>query len=326
MEVSIPGLRPNSKIYKQEIVFFFNYSGLGDYIHWVIPIQWMIETNPHLHGTIYAPKFFFLLAQHWFKKYEPRFTVKLFDKKPKEIEKKHPAAFFLCPDGFQMATPTGFHLLTLGFHYFCNLDSIPKGWEKFPEINGDEVDISKFNLPEKYCVVTTESTSEVRTLKGETINGITSWAKLQNITPVFLGKKELQDEYKSWTPTNIDFEGVIDLREQTNLLEAACVLAKAQFVAGLDNGLLHLASCSMVPVAFGFTTVDPRHRMPPRREGAKSCALGPHVSVTCRFCQSNVRGVPGWDYRKCLYGDKACIESLTADRFIAAIKSVWSPC
>lgn len=314
-------LRPNTKVSKQGVCFCFHYAGMGDYIQWTTAVQWMIENHEHYHGYIYAQDFFYLLAKEWFKKYAPRFEVRSF-KHLKEIADKHPHHSYISPDAFQMINSCGFHLLDLGFHYYANLDYIPEGWKKIPEIRGDETDISKFNLPKKYCVITTESTSRARTLKSEAINGISKWAVSKGITPVFLGKKDILDEYQSKSVEGVSTEGVLDLRERTNILEAACILAKSQFVVGLDNGLLHLAACSTVPVIWGFTTVDHGHRVPPRREGAKNAVVVPYKELSCRYCQSHVRAFLGWDYRKCLYGDYVCIDMMTADRFIKCIEAV----
>jgi hypothetical protein len=319
--INAPHLRPNTKVSKQYVVYCFHYAGLGDYIQWTTAVQWNIETHQHLHGYVYAQGFFYGLAKEWFKKYAPRFEVRSFTHL-KDIADLHPYHGYIAPDNFQMINSCGFHLLDLGFHYFSNIDYIPDGWRKIPEINGDECSVDHLNLPEKFCVITTEATAPVRTLKPEAVNGMVKWAISKGITPVFLGKKEILAEYQSKSIEGISTVGVLDLREKTSILECAVILSKAQFVAGLDNGLLHLAACSMVPVVWGFTTVDHGHRVPPRRQGAKQAVVLPYRDLPCRFCQSHVRAFPGWDYRKCLYDDYVCLDMMTAERFIRTIEQL----
>ena len=326
IEVTHPHLRPNSTIPQQEIYIAYNYAGLGDYIHWVTAVSWVIEQHTHLTGKILAPKFFYELANHWHQKHKPRFeVVKYDDIKTDKIFREH--KYYIMPDQHQLMNSMGGHLLPVGFHYYGNIDTIPPGYEKIPEIEGDEVDVTKFNLPKKYAVITTEATSPVRKFKSEAINELTIYCNQKGITPVFLGKHELTADYRSQSPTNINTEDVIDLREKTTLLEAAVILANAQFVLGVDNGLLHLASTTRVPVVFGFTTVEPRHRTPPRRPNTKTISVVPPEKLNCRFCQSRVRHVLGHDFRNCLY-DKtnknvACLDYMNASAFIKAIEKVY---
>ena len=87
---------------------------------------------------------------------------------------------------------------------YANKDTIPEGWTQIPIITGKEKDISKFNLPQNYAVLTTESTSKSRTLKTETLNGIIDYMLKSDITPVILGKKKLEKNYIAKSPENLN--------------------------------------------------------------------------------------------------------------------------
>ena len=227
------------------------------------------------------------------------------------------------PSGSESANACGFHLLQLGFTYYGNIDRIPKDRAQLPRISGYEADIAKFGLdPSGYVVVTTEATTPVRTLKSSVINEIVQSVKDRGLQPVFLGKKDLREDYKATSDDGIITDGVLDLREKTTLVEAAVVLSKAKAVIGLDNGLLHLACCSDVPVIFAFTTVDPRHRIPPRPPGAKTISIVPPEKLSCRFCQSNMRFLIGHEFSNCIYGDLKCVETMESKTFIAALDNI----
>lgn len=322
ISVHEPGLRNPSTIERQEINLVLNHGGIGDFIYWIVAIEWVFKEHPHLFGSVLAPRFFHELACHWLSGLKDRVVVRSFDKLDEDDFFLRRDKYFLCPNGAQLVNSCGAHLLDIGFRYYANLDEIPDGYRRMPKIVGDEVSLAKFYLPKKYVVVTSEATSPIRRLKADTINGIVDWVRDHDLVPIFLGKSRLAHDYKTHPDEGVKLERVIDLRERTTLLEAACILAHAQAVVGLDNGLLHLAACSRVPVIMGFNTVDPRHRAPIRDSGLKTIAVMPNESLECRFCQSRVRYVMGHNFHFCLYKDNRCLDMLTAKTFIDALEKV----
>lgn len=335
IELNNPCLPPKFKAPPQRINIVYNCEGLGGYVQFTTAMQYLYEANPHLYGTVFCNEFFVDLAKLWFAHLKPRVDVRSYSR----VEHKDFHAVFgerhIIPVQFDLHNALGANYLRLGFEYYMNIDYIPEGYDRLPAIVGNETDISKFNLPKTYAVVTTEATTPSRMLKSSAINGQVDYLKKHGITPVFLGKKNISRtghqtlDYSSQSPDGISVDGVIDLREKTGLLEAACILARAQVVTGLDNGLLHLAACSKAPIVWAFNTVHPAHRVPPR-EG-KMIALGPPESLPCRFCQSRVelRYVDvNHDFRECLLAkfkkswNFKCIETLTAAGFIGGIQEI----
>lgn len=322
-----PNLRPGTRVVPHGLNLVYNCEGLGGYIQWTTAMQWVYEVNPNLYGKVFCTQIFFDLAKLWFSHLSDRVKV---IKTGRVLEKDLVQVYgprFIFPSQLQLHTALGANPLRLGFNYFADLDYIPAGYHKLPRINGSEVKIRQFNLPKSYVVVTTEATTKSRMLKAETINGMTDWLISKNITPVFLGKKELAAEmnlehkYEASSPEGLNTNGVLDLRNKTDLLQAACVLANAKVVVGLDNGLLHLAACSDVPIVWGFNTVNPIHRIPPR--DGPMIAVVPSEKLQCRFCQSHTRYVvEGHDFRNCYYDDFKCIDMLTADAFTKSIAQV----
>jgi len=318
-----PPFREGTAINRNRFLLLYNAGGIGDYIHWTRPIQWICENVSHAEGTILSPPYFAELAEHWLGKYSPRWKVESRpDVTENEIFKNWNGAI-RAPDSRQLANACGFHLTQLGWIYYPGMDHVPKGWEGLPRIEGDEADLSAFGLPADYAVLTTNATSAVRRLSNSAAQGILSAMREKGQTPVLLGKKDLGCiDYGSKEIEGLDLTGCIDLRERTTLLEAACVMARARYVAGLDNGLLHLACCSDVPVIFAFTTVDPRHRVPQRRVGTKTVTIVPPEDLKCRFCQSQMRFLVGHNFSTCIYGDAACCELLGAEPFRSAVEKI----
>lgn len=322
VECQGPGLRPGTKFEKSEINLVYAQGGMGDFIHWTTVMDWVYSEHEHLFGSVLAPRYFYELSAHWLKHLSPRVEVRAYDNLEKDKFYRRRDKYFLYPNDHQLTNAMGSHLLDIGFRYYANLDEVPDGYARLPVIHGDEREIAHLGLPSDYVVVTTEATSPIRKLRASTINGINKWLNENGYQVVFLGKRELEGNYKSSADDGLEMATVLDLREKTSPLEAACVLANAKAVMGLDNGLLHLASCSKVPVVFGFNTVDPRQRISPRQQGAKTITVTPGEHLPCRFCQSRVRFFVGHSFHNCVYGDSLCLDLLDSALFIKALEKV----
>lgn len=318
-----PPFRPGTKIAPTPVALIYNAGGIGDYIHWTQAIKYVIQSYPWISGYVITPKFFSDLAHLWLDGFSDRFGVR------EEAVSDYATLPYLndhaiiIPDNKQLASAPGFHLFQLGFIYYNQHHKIPAGWNTLPEIKGDEVDISGFALPEKYVVLTPNATVEVRKLNSAAINEVVMWLKWQNITPVFLGLSDMAKDHKSSAHPDLKLDGVLDLRDKTSLRESACIMARAKAVVGLDNGLLHLACCSSVPVVFAFTTINPELRVPPRKKGAETIVIAPPASLPCRFCNSEIRYVIGHDFKTCLYGsDIKCVTSISGKALIEGLRKV----
>lgn len=326
VNVASPPFLPETKIPMTKVCLVYNAGGIGDYIHWTTAIRYVIDTYPYTYGYIYAPEYFLDLANLWLADYAPdRFKIITGGKWAEHVLIQDIPC--IAPNLNQYANATGFHLFEIGYIIFNQKKALPKE-EKYlllPQVRGDEADVSRFSLPEKYVVVTTEATAENRRLPARTINGITKWLKERGVTPVFIGKTAVTETYKAEANYGVSTYGVIDLRDKTNLVEAACVLAKAKAVCGLDNGLIHLACCSSVPVVMYFTNVDPALRVPRRRPGEQTYVMTPDETLPCRFCNTNHRYMFGGKGNTCIYPKPAynqCCRRITAEHFIERLEKV----
>lgn len=320
IELSNKPFRLGTEIKQQKYAFGYNAGGIGDYINWTTAIEYAIDSSPWLEGWITTPPYFEELARLWLGKYEPRF--KIIVTRSKDFSELPPGTQASIPDARQYANACGFGLFDLGFVLFNQMSWVPEGWKRLPPIRGDEASLTKFNLPESYVVITPSATADNRRLTPESINELVVWLKRHDITPVYLGKLDVAPDHKGTSPKYLELSGVIDLREKTNLVEAACVMARARLTIGLDNGLLHLACCSSADVAIAFTTASPKMRVPPRPKSARTLVIEPPESLNCRYCQTSMRKVLGHDFKNCLYGDNLCVKTITGDLLTEAAKKV----
>ncbi len=190
------------------------------------------------------------------------------------------------------------------------------------------IDVQLSGISGEFVVITTGYTAEVREFPANTINEIATWCKENNLGVVWLGKKDTPTgsayTIKGAFNSKIDYSQGLDLIDKTSLLEAAYVMSKAKAVIGVDNGLLHVAGCTDVHIIGGFTTVSPDIRIPVRNNelNYKFTSIVPKESLSCRFCQEKTNFLFNHDYKFCMYKDKLCVQDMTSDKFIEALKAV----
>ncbi len=231
-----------------------------------------------------------------------------------------------------IVSPMKIHLVDYAFLKLCdeNPNITHKNYLRVDPIK----DLSWFSLPEKYVVVTTGFTAEVREFAPKHVNMIVQYITQKGYYPVFLGETStktggrhvIEGTFKE----DIDFSAGLNLVDKTSLLEAASIMDKAAAVVGVDNGLLHLAGCTDVPIVSGFTTVSPEIRNPIRNNilGWNCYNVLPDSALDCKFCQQTTNFLYGHDYKKCWYKEKkergsiSCVDQMTADKFIVELEKI----
>lgn len=303
-------LTSEGKLTPVEANFHFTNAGMGDYICWLSAIKFIHDQYPHVTGHLWGVGWFVPLMEELIKDW-PGWTARprdLYDEEGSDTIKSYFCQF--------SHHALGFHMIDYGFHIFCNMTPPPPEWNYYVEFKPD-VDIKKFNLPGEYVVITPCATTPVRTQTPESWNGFKNYLISQGITPVMVGQTLFggrcnppHEEY--------NFDGTLSLLNCTSLLESQAVLANAMAVVGLDNGLLHLASTSSVPIVFGQNIASPVHRAPRRREG-KHIHLTP--GLPCDFCQSKLR-FTDHIFTHCIYEHYNCLKALDTKRWIAAFEQL----
>lgn len=301
-----------------ELNILFNEGGVGDQIARMPAIAYLKKFYPHVKINLFVHDYFYELANNLV----PGINVVKFSEGQNHWKGG-------IPQRQTKNTFTNFasHLTDHAFQVICN-KQVEDKHKNYCKLNLDCVDISRFNLPEDYVVVTTGFTAPVREFLPRIINEIIYFLRGRNVMPVFLGSKQaasgVGENIQGNFNQEIKFERGIDLIDKTTLLEAGKVIANAKAIVGLDNGLLHLAGCTDIPIVAGFTTVDPRHRLPYRNDvfGWNCYTVVPEESLECRFCQSNWDFVYGHDFRNCFYNDYRCVRKAKTNGYIAHLKQI----
>lgn len=317
--------RRNTKLKKIDFVLMFDKGGLGDHIARMPTVLYATRNWPHVHFHVVTPKFFKPLYEHFMHGIDNH-TWHDIHNPPPALNGK-PTSF--CHNAPHTTLKT--HLVDQPFHLLIDTQPKPedRNYPKFDIPRLDKVDTKKFNLPKKYIVLTTMFTAPARKFRVDIINDIIKWGNNSGYKPVLLGKKDIEERgekgsYHAYTQDDIKINKTIDLREGTTLLEASKIIANSAAIVGLDNGLLHLAGCTDIPIVMGFTSVDPYHRMPIRNNtlGHNVYPIVPPESLACRFCQSTFHFVFNHDFRKCYYKDYQCVKLLRGEQFIDALNKI----
>lgn len=322
IELPTPPYQSGLRAEPLEIAFVYNAGGLGDYINWTPGLLHALRTNPHLKGWIVAPGFFSDLARLWFAPFSDRFEIRVCDdlSRLEGLSEMN----YVAPNREQYANASNTPFVRLGFIYYAQDSRVPRG-TLLPPIRGDEAAIDHFALPENYAVLTPNATMETKRLPAPLLNRIISGLTERGITPVLLGRSEPIGGYRTDSAEGLDLRLVRDLRDGTTTLETAALLARARFVFGLDNGLLHLAACSAVPIIWAFTIASPEFVLPPRQKGARTVLVEPPASLPCRYCNNNIRFALGFDFKTCLHENYLCIKAIDAESILRAVDSLGGP-
>lgn len=305
---------------KQPVNILFNIGGLGDYVGAMTAIKYIKETWKHVEINLIVPDFFQELA----KNLVPGITIRKFSDGNHHWLNGQPSYQYR-----NVHDTLRTHIVDNAFSLFAN-KQVEIEHKNYCKLDTKSIDISKFNLPEKYVVITTGFTAEVREMLPHVVNEVASYAKKKGYEVVFLGNKGVPTGLDSQKilvgnfKQEVDFTVGHNLIDQTNLLEAGKIISNAKAIVGVDNGLLHLAGTTDIPIVAGFTTVSPELRLPYRNNmlGWNCYTIVPDASLKCRFCQSNWNFDFKNNYTKCYYKENKmdneikCVKMLTGLKFI----------
>lgn len=320
------GFRPNTNVYKTVINYALNDGGLGDYCNYTAATTWMAKNAPWVHGRVFAPKYITPLMDDIHRQYGWQCF-------PGELEYQHyleEGTSIIGPgvkqNGYcsaQLYTVLGAHPVDVGFAYYAGRTT-PEGAE-LPVLDYPSSKLHpkiKKHLG-RYCVITTGSTTAARRVVGKHLNPLIEHAKLKGLEVIFIGKEDFVGTGRLDVnfPNDINFGAGIDMRGHTSVKDAACVIQHAEFVLGLDNGLLHLAALMKESrIIFGYNITSVEHRAPRRSHGKTINIHLTDQDLACSGCQSKWRQMLTHSFDKCLYGDVKCVDLLfSGGRFERAI-------
>lgn len=314
---------------KKEIVnIVFNNNGCGDHIAYMSAIKYIRDYNPWVHINLIVPNFFYDLACNLV----PNIEIHKFSEGTKAAKFGHT----IIKTGDSKFDTLKSHLVDNAFAIICN-KQVSDVHKNYCTLNTDTIDISKFNLvPNKYIVITTGFTAEVRELLPHTVNELAQYVIKKGYTPVFLGKKnaslglEGRNNLIGKFKNEIDYSVGVDLIDKTTLPEAGKIIANSRVIIGVDNGLIHLAATTDVSIVAGFTSVSPHTRLPYRNNtlGYNCYTVVPEESLACRYCQTNWDFIYNHEFTKCWYKENKldseikCVKQLNSLKFIEQLEKI----
>lgn len=301
--------------------------GIGDLIGTLPCIQYVYDKHPHVISHFWVPDYGVDLVKRSLPE-SYKIIVKGFAEKDKFKKEFYGRAFSI-----HKSTNLGYHITKQAFSVLIN-EEVDNEYLNYLPVKTDDVDISKFSLPEKYVCMTTGFTAPVREFLPHYVNQVNDYIIQRGYTPVFLGNEKTSNGaghvINGVFRNEIDFTKGINLINKTSLIEAQKIMSNSKCVIGLDNGLCHLAATSEIPIVIGYTTVKPKHRMPYRHNelGWNVFPVLPPESIGCRFCQSNMQFTYHHDFKSCFYvqnkEDKEiqCIKQLTPMLYINELEKI----
>jgi ADP-heptose:LPS heptosyltransferase len=310
--------------YPTFINVLFDNGGIGDLIAWLPSLKFIYNVHHHVHIKVWLPDFFFDFAQNTLRGTEKRITIYKLSNQLHLINRNHQTYSFK----MQNYSNLGAHMTEHAFEIICHNKPDEKSHLNYLSLDLTKTNITKFNLPKNYVILTTGFTAPVREFLPEHVNNISQYVIKKGYTPVFLGKHSTNTGIKHVIEgsfsNEIDLSVGIDLIDKTTLLECVKICGEANAIVGLDNGILHLAGCTDVPIVGGFTTVNPNHRMPYRHGimGWNYYSVVPPESLKCRFCQSNWQFTNNHDFKLCFYQDYKCLKELSAELYIEQLQKI----
>lgn len=295
--------------------------GLGDHVGSLVAVDYIIKNYPWIKPLVWLPDYMVDFAKNLLPEGA---SVKNFTQMRGQYEPTKPTKTTKW-DG--ITSPMKLHGVDYAFLKLC--DEAPSIEHKnYLQIKLDKIVCKDFDLPEKYVVITTGYTADVREFLAEHVNGVAAYCVSKGYKPVFLGQKHTKTgaahTIKGAFNQEIDYSIGINLIDQTSLLEAAAIMHHSAAVVGVDNGLLHVAGCTQAPIVGGFTTVSPEIRMAIRNNilGHNYYPIVPDQALSCKFCQEKTNFLYGHDYRNCIYKDNLCTTQMTSVKFIGHLKEL----
>lgn len=314
------GMRPDTPMTEWPINFAFNQGGMGDFVNYSAATTWLARNAPWVHGRLFCPRYLVPLMKEIHEQFD---NWKVF---PSEefVQHVEDATPILGPDltingvntSKQLLNVLGAHPVDVGFAYYAHTCPAPKDG-LLPV-----VDMVRSRLHHKvqklgsYVVFTVGNISPARLVKGSHINPVIRHVIEKGMTPVFLGKTDLLGDGKKTTafPDDIDYKLGLDLRDQTSVKEAACIMQHAACTVGLDTGLLHVAALMKdSKIVFGYNITSIEHREPRRNHGQTINITLNEMDLACIGCQSKLKQVAMHQFNLCMYGDTKCVDMLFED-------------
>ncbi len=294
--------------------------GMGDLLCQLVAVDYLHVHEPRMEFKVWVPDNILTFAQHVLPKAKI-YPFSIADKKFDGTQLGRTSQWF--EHGH---TPMRTHPVDYGLHMLADRHIYDITKKNYLKIRQNEVDLSSFNLPDKYVCIVATATEPIKTMPIDTLNSISEYVISKGYTPVYIGREKalcgIKDFAVKATISPGDFTQGVNLINKTDTLEAAAVMANAMAVVGMDGGLIHVAGFTDTCIIAGYTLVDPTHVAPIRNNSQthKFYAVEPNVLLRNRyfqtynnFYQGDYRTFPGWE---------KIVADMTPDKFIEQLKKI----
>lgn len=312
---------PPVNLPKKPVNCIFMNGGVGDHVAALVAVDYILKNYPWINLLVWVPDFLLDFAKNVLP---PDTIVRNYTSMKKHYD---PNKSTITTEWTGRHSPMKIHCVDYAFHQLCD-EHVSFSKKNYLKANLSQIDITKFNLPDKYITLATGYTAEVREFTPSAVNGVIDYAKAKGYEVVFLGQKQTPTGAKHVIEGTfneaINYEKGIDLINDTTLLEATKIISNSKALVAVDCGLMHIAGCTDTSIVGGFTTVSPEVRMPIRNDilGYNFYPVVPNDDLACRFCQVKTNFLYGHDYKNCIYQDKLCVQQLTATKFIKELEKI----
>lgn len=295
--------------------------GAGDLIAELVSVDYNVRKHPKETFHVWVPDYLLELARHLL----PHAAIVRPFSKAKE---KYRNDYYSLTTGWVSGhSPMRTHPVDYGFHMLSDRHLYDLSEKNYLQIDPEKINISKFNLPERYVCVVATAAEPVKALPLETFFMIVDKIIMHGYTPVFLGKEESEcgiNEMKTKAEIVIpNTSKGVSLINKTNLLEASRIIHESKAIVGLDSGLIHLAGCTDTNIICGYTLVDPIHVAPIRKgtQTYKFTKIEPDFLIKNRYYQTYRSGFKGGDFRRFPNWENV-VASMTPKKFIDALSEI----
>lgn len=293
--------------------------GMGDLICELVAVDYLINRNTDIKIEVWVPDNILSFARH----VVPKAKIFPFSYAGNRFKEGTPGR---TTQWFEHGhTPMRIHPVDYGFHMLADRHIYDINHKNYLQIRPNEIDISAFDLPEKYVCIVATAAEECKAMPKATLNGIAAYISKLGYTPVFLGREKALCGYKDFavkaTVIDADYSVGLNLINQTETLEAAGIIAGAKAIVGMDSGLIHVAGFTDTWIIAGYSLVDPIH-VAPIRNGSQTYRFekvepdehpAKYIQTRDCFYEGDYRYYPGLD---------SVISSMTPDKFIEKLVKI----
>lgn len=282
-------------------------------------MDWNIKHHKNVKFNVWVPDYLFWFARHVLTKGA---NIRPFSKAKEEFDHK---VLGMTTEWCTNHTCIRTHAVDYGFHMLADRHVYDLNEKNYLQIRAEKIDVTSFDLPEKYVTICATGVEPVRTMPTETANSIIDYVLDKGYTPVFLGKESSDCGFKDFAikskPIELNYSKGLNLVNKTTLLESAKIINESKAYIGMDGGLSHVAGCTDTEIVCGYTASHPSH-VAPIRKGSQTYKFypilpdpHPHAfyQTHSSFKKGNFQKFDGWE---------EVVGSMKSEKFLSALERI----